>query len=185
MSSSKDAPLEETYKALLKLSSPHEKAIVKDLSRTMPSHQFYKEGGGVGQESLFMVVKAYSLYVLRDILASCADSRGRFDQEVGYTQGLAFIVAALLLNVSIVDRVYSSLTPPDARRRGVLCPRQTHGLLQSALPLPGRHAWTTTALISIRPFTRRAASTSPLALRQEGGQELNVRESVVHDVVLI
>lgn len=25
---------------------------------------------------------------------------GRYDQEVGYTQGLAFIVAALLLNVS-------------------------------------------------------------------------------------
>jgi hypothetical protein len=25
----------------------------------------------------------------------------RYDQEVGYTQGLAFIVAALLLNVSL------------------------------------------------------------------------------------
>jgi hypothetical protein len=28
-----------------------------------------------------------------------ADDVGRYDQEVGYTQGLAFIVAALLLNV--------------------------------------------------------------------------------------
>lgn len=26
----------------------------------------------------------------------------RYDQEVGYTQGLAFIVAALLLNVSLL-----------------------------------------------------------------------------------
>ncbi|KAK4688869.1 ecotropic viral integration site 5 protein, partial [Tremellales sp. Uapishka_1] len=83
MSSSKSAPLEETYKTLLKLNSPHEKAIAKDLSRTFPNHKFFQEGGGVGQESLFMVVKAYSLY----------------DEEVGYTQGLAFIVAALLLNM--------------------------------------------------------------------------------------
>ncbi|WVR03543.1 hypothetical protein IAU60_000535 [Kwoniella sp. DSM 27419] len=83
MSSSKSTPLEETYKALLKLPSPHEKAIVKDLNRTFPNHKYFQEGGGVGQESLFMVVKAYSLY----------------DPEVGYTQGLAFIVAALLLNM--------------------------------------------------------------------------------------
>lgn len=32
-----------------------------------------------------------------------ADSPGRYDQEVGYTQGLAFIVAALLLNVRITS----------------------------------------------------------------------------------
>ena len=61
MSSSKSIPLEETYKALLKLSSPHEKAITKDLNRTFPNHKFFQEGNGVGQESLFMVVKAYSL----------------------------------------------------------------------------------------------------------------------------
>lgn len=83
MSSAKDTELEETYKALLKLSSPHEKAIHKDLARTFPNHQFF-QGTGTGQESLFMVVKAYSLY----------------DREVGYTQGLAFVVAALLLHVS-------------------------------------------------------------------------------------
>jgi len=83
MSSSKSAELEETYKALLKLTSPHEKAIHKDISRTFPNHKFFKDTGA-GQDGLFMVVKAYSLY----------------DREVGYTQGLAFIVAALLLNVS-------------------------------------------------------------------------------------
>ncbi|WVF66115.1 hypothetical protein IAT40_000854 [Kwoniella sp. CBS 6097] len=83
MSSSKSTPLEETYKALLKLPSPHEKSINKDINRTFPNHKYFQEGGGIGQEGLFMVVKAYSLY----------------DPEVGYTQGLAFIVAALLLNM--------------------------------------------------------------------------------------
>ncbi|WWC66780.1 uncharacterized protein I206_100685 [Kwoniella pini CBS 10737] len=83
MSSSKSTPLEETYKALLKIPSTHEKAIKKDLSRTFPHHKYFQDNAGMGQEGLFMVVKAYSLY----------------DPEVGYTQGLAFIVAALLLNM--------------------------------------------------------------------------------------
>lgn len=61
MSSSKDTMLEETYKGLLKMNSSHEKAIAKDLSRTFPNHKFFQDDGGVGQESLFMVVKAYSL----------------------------------------------------------------------------------------------------------------------------
>jgi hypothetical protein len=68
MSSSKDLSLEESYKALLKIPSPHEKAIQKDLSRTFPHHKFFQEGGGTGQEGLFMVVKAYSLYVVVLIL---------------------------------------------------------------------------------------------------------------------
>ena len=61
MSSSKSTSLEETYKALLKLPCSHDKAIAKDLSRTFPSHKFFQEGVGAGQEGLFMVVRAYSL----------------------------------------------------------------------------------------------------------------------------
>lgn len=102
MSSSKSVDLEEVYKALLKLSSPHEKAIMKDLNRTFPNHKYFKEGGGVGQEGLFMVVKAYSLYVIYLVShLAMLISVDRYDQEVGYTQGLAFIVAALLLNVRL------------------------------------------------------------------------------------
>lgn len=90
MSSSKDLELESTYSALLKETSAHEKAIMRDLSRTFPHHDYFKEGGvpgtGTGQENLFNVVKAYSLY----------------DEEVGYCQGLQFIVGPLLLNVSVI-----------------------------------------------------------------------------------
>jgi hypothetical protein len=81
MSSSKSPPLEATYKELLRQSSPHEKAIAKDITRTFPSHPFFQET--VGQDSLYMVLKAYSLH----------------DPEVGYCQGIAFIVATLLLKV--------------------------------------------------------------------------------------
>ncbi|KAG8936977.1 GTPase-activating protein [Tulasnella sp. 418] len=82
-STSKDAELEKTYASLLKETSPHEKAITRDLGRTFPQHAFFMDGQGVGQENLFNVLKAYSLY----------------DPEVGYCQGLAFIGAALLLNM--------------------------------------------------------------------------------------
>ncbi|KAG8764157.1 GTPase-activating protein [Ceratobasidium sp. 423] len=83
MSASKDTELEKVYSDLLKKTTPHEKAIMRDLGRTFPNHEFFNDGSGVGQENLFNVLKAYSLY----------------DPEVGYCQGLAFIVATLLLNM--------------------------------------------------------------------------------------
>ncbi|KAI0766833.1 rab-GTPase-TBC domain-containing protein [Trametes elegans] len=83
MSASKDPELENTYLRLLKETSPHEKAISRDLGRTFPHHAFFTDGHGIGQENLFNVLKAYSLY----------------DPQVGYCQGLPFIVAILLLNM--------------------------------------------------------------------------------------
>ncbi|ETW80423.1 hypothetical protein HETIRDRAFT_409881 [Heterobasidion irregulare TC 32-1] len=83
MSTSKDVELENTYIKLLKESSPHEKAITRDLGRTFPHHTFFTDNQGIGQENLFNVLKAYSIY----------------DPQVGYCQGLPFIVAVLLLNM--------------------------------------------------------------------------------------
>ncbi|KAH7916576.1 rab-GTPase-TBC domain-containing protein [Hygrophoropsis aurantiaca] len=83
MAASKDAELEATYLNLLKERSPHEKAITRDLGRTFPHHEFFTDGQGIGQENLFNVLKAYSLY----------------DTQVGYCQGLPFVVAVLLLNM--------------------------------------------------------------------------------------
>ncbi|KAJ7096293.1 rab-GTPase-TBC domain-containing protein [Mycena epipterygia] len=83
MAASKDPELESTYLKLLKESSPHEKAITRDLGRTFPHHDFFTDGQGIGQENLFNVLKAYSIY----------------DPPVGYCQGLPFVVAILLLNM--------------------------------------------------------------------------------------
>ncbi|KAI8975841.1 rab-GTPase-TBC domain-containing protein [Trametes punicea] len=79
MSASKDPELENTYLQLLKETSPHEKAIMQRSLITL----FSTDGHGIGQENLFNVLKAYSLY----------------DPQVGYCQGLPFIVAILLLNM--------------------------------------------------------------------------------------
>ncbi|KAG0000129.1 GTPase-activating protein, partial [Entomortierella chlamydospora] len=81
LAKSKDAQLEATYAELLKSTSTHEKQINRDMNRTFPNHEYF-QAEGLGQESMFNVVKAYSLY----------------DKEVGYCQGLSFVVGPLLLN---------------------------------------------------------------------------------------
>ncbi|KAL1921660.1 uncharacterized protein VTP21DRAFT_10302 [Calcarisporiella thermophila] len=78
---SKDPELEMTYKDLLKRQSPYEKMITRDLNRTFPGHEFFKDEDGHGQRSLFNVLRTYSIY----------------DEEVGYCQGIGFIVGPLLL----------------------------------------------------------------------------------------
>ncbi|CAG8535426.1 59_t:CDS:2 [Diversispora eburnea] len=83
MSKSKDSELESKYAKLLKETSPHEKMIMRDLNRTFPKHEYFQDQDGIGQEGLFNVVKAYSLY----------------DKEVGYCQGISFVVGPLLLNM--------------------------------------------------------------------------------------
>jgi len=68
------------YPELIEQSSPCEKLIRRDISRTYPEHKFFKEQG---QEALYNVIKAYSLH----------------DREVGYCQGSPFIVGILLLQM--------------------------------------------------------------------------------------
>lgn len=82
MAKSKNIELEKNYVKLLESSSPFEKMIHRDLSRTFPNHEFFRKDGP-GQESLFNVVKAYSIY----------------DPDVGYCQGMGFVAGPLLLNM--------------------------------------------------------------------------------------
>lgn len=57
--------------------------ILRDIPRTYPEKEFFRNGGS-GQQSLFNVIKSYSIH----------------DREVGYCQGSAFIVGQLLLQVN-------------------------------------------------------------------------------------
>jgi len=77
--------LETMYSQLLLESSPYDKIIQRDLARTFPGVELFKEENGHGQTMLWNVLKAYSLY----------------DPLVGYCQGLGFLVGPLLMNVSI------------------------------------------------------------------------------------
>ena len=57
-----------------------ETVIIKDIDRTFPKCSFFKEKYGGGQRQLYKVLVNYSKY----------------NKEVGYVQGMAFIVALLL-----------------------------------------------------------------------------------------
>lgn len=76
------------YKVLLKSLTEHQHAIFIDLGRTFPNHTYYKAALGIGQLSLFNILKAYSI----------------LDPELGYCQGLGFICGVLLLHVSFFCR---------------------------------------------------------------------------------
>ncbi|KAG0064258.1 hypothetical protein BGZ89_009241 [Linnemannia elongata] len=83
MSQASSTYLETMYTKLLLEHSPYERIIQRDLARTFPQVDMFKEEGGKGQESLRNILKAYSLY----------------DPHVGYCQGLGFLVGPLLMNM--------------------------------------------------------------------------------------
>jgi len=49
--------------------SPHEQVILRDINRTFPAHDFFKEAGGSGQEALYRISKVNMFnYLLSPIL---------------------------------------------------------------------------------------------------------------------
>ncbi|KAL1829184.1 hypothetical protein ACET3Z_007596 [Daucus carota] len=61
--------------------SASELDIIRDISRTFPTHVFFQQRHGPGQRSLYNVLKAYSVY----------------DKNVGYVQGMGCLAGLLLL----------------------------------------------------------------------------------------
>uniref|UniRef100_A0A8C6P663 TBC1 domain family member 4 n=1 Tax=Nothobranchius furzeri TaxID=105023 RepID=A0A8C6P663_NOTFU len=72
------------YQDLLKQLTAQQHAILVDLGRTFPTHQYFSAQLGAGQLSLYNLLKAYSL----------------LDTEVGYCQGVSFVAGILLLHMS-------------------------------------------------------------------------------------
>ncbi|XP_063154331.1 ecotropic viral integration site 5 protein homolog isoform X3 [Candoia aspera] len=121
-------PIKDQYSELLKMTSPCEKLIRRDIARTYPEHDFFKEKDSLGQEVLFNVMKAYSLV----------------DREVGYCQGSAFIVGLLLMQMPeeeafcvfvklMQDYRLRELFKPSMAELG-LCMYQFESMIQEQLP---------------------------------------------------
>ncbi|XP_055071252.2 TBC1 domain family member 4 isoform X2 [Misgurnus anguillicaudatus] len=77
-------PPDTSYQDLLKQLTAQQHAILVDLGRTFPTHQYFSAQLGAGQLSLYNLLKAYSL----------------LDTEVGYCQGISFVAGLLLLHMS-------------------------------------------------------------------------------------
>ncbi|KAI5769622.1 EVI5 [Gulo gulo luscus] len=126
--SAQSMPIKDQYSELLKMTSPCEKLIRRDIARTYPEHNFFKEKDSLGQEVLFNVMKAYSLV----------------DREVGYCQGSAFIVGLLLMQMPeeeafcvfvklMQDYRLRELFKPSMAELG-LCMYQFECMIQEHLP---------------------------------------------------
>ncbi|KAG5992870.1 hypothetical protein E4U43_003638 [Claviceps pusilla] len=83
MSGARDSLLEEQYDRFCGESSPYELLIGKDLGRSFPGVDMFREPDGDGQRMLGKVLKSFSLY----------------DTKIGYCQGLAFLVGPLLMHM--------------------------------------------------------------------------------------
>lgn len=83
MAGAREKAIEDQFDKLLHESSPYEKMIGKDIGRSFPGHEMFRDPEGEGQKMLGRVLKCYSLY----------------DDKIGYCQGLGFLVGPLLMNM--------------------------------------------------------------------------------------
>ena len=79
-----DSQLHADFLRLSTETSPYDGLIGKDVGRSFPNVDLFKEKDGEGQQMLRRVLKAFSLY----------------DEKIGYCQGLGFVVGPLLMHMS-------------------------------------------------------------------------------------
>eukprot|EP00945_MAST-04E_sp_MAST-4E-sp1_P007912 g7912.t1 len=95
---------------LLAADSGLEETISRDISRTFPRHQQFRVTGGLGQRSMFHVLRAYSVY----------------NPEVGYCQGMGYICALLLCYLNEEDAFWTMVS--------LMQKHEMEGLYQEGLP---------------------------------------------------
>lgn len=67
---SSDEKVMDAYRVLITKECSADSVILRDIHRTFPAHDFFKDSGGLGQEALAKISRAYAVY----------------DEEVGYCQ---------------------------------------------------------------------------------------------------
>lgn len=87
MAGARDTRLEEQYDRLCGEQSPYENIISKDIGRSFPGVEMFRDAEGEGQKMLGRVLKCFSLY----------------DSKIGYCQGLGFLVGPLLMQMGERD----------------------------------------------------------------------------------
>lgn len=83
MAGARDRVIEEQYERLCTEPSPYETMIGKDIGRSFPGVEMFRDPEGEGQKMLGRVLKVFSLY----------------DEKIGYCQGLGFLVGPLLMQM--------------------------------------------------------------------------------------
>lgn len=111
----------ENYIELLNVSSfKFETEIKRDVHRTFPELKLFKERGSYGQVELYNVLKAFSIH----------------NPEVGYCQGMGFIVGILLSYMSELDAFNCLVTLMKENDKST---HNMGGLYKPGLPLLGKY----------------------------------------------
>ncbi|KAF9892039.1 ecotropic viral integration site [Aspergillus nanangensis] len=84
ISGARDASLLTEYQRLCGETSPYEGLIGKDIGRSFPNVEMFRDPHGEGQQMLGRVLNCFSLY----------------DTKIGYCQGLGFVVGPLLMHMT-------------------------------------------------------------------------------------
>lgn len=87
MARARDNDLADEFERLCEQPSPYDGIIAKDVGRSFPAVDMFRDAHGEGQRMLGRVLRAFSLY----------------DQEVGYCQGLGFLTGPLLMHMGEKD----------------------------------------------------------------------------------
>ncbi|OJD18171.1 hypothetical protein AJ78_01783 [Emergomyces pasteurianus Ep9510] len=80
----RDSDLLDEFERLSGETSPYEGLIGKDIGRSFPNVEMFRDPNGEGQQMLGRVLRCFSLY----------------DNKIGYCQGLGFVVGPLLMHMS-------------------------------------------------------------------------------------
>lgn len=105
--------------------APAEDEIVRDIHRTFPKHVLFRDKKALGQQQLFNVLRAYSV----------------FNPEVGYCQGMGFICGVLLMYMS-EDDAFLMMT-------SLLENYKMSGLFMPGLPLLNKYFFQLQRLLAI------------------------------------
>ncbi|PLB34945.1 putative GTPase activating protein (Evi5) [Aspergillus candidus] len=84
LAGARDSTLLSEFQRLCGESSPYEGLIGKDIGRSFPNVEMFRDPNGEGQQMLGRVLKCFSLY----------------DTQIGYCQGLGFVVGPLLMHMT-------------------------------------------------------------------------------------
>lgn len=173
----KDFPKEDEATRLKKkkedaaMISRLEKVIRRDLGARTAYSKFASAPGL--QEGLYGVCKSYAL----------------FDEEVGYAQGMNFLIMPLLFNVRQNPRNTHEPTKTDSHTddggRGVLSACQVDEQLPPAGSFYTRHARFAYAFVPIRAFTGRYAASTLLSFEATRHLSPSLRHAVVPYPVLL
>uniref|UniRef100_A0A3Q4GRY2 Rab GTPase-activating protein 1 n=1 Tax=Neolamprologus brichardi TaxID=32507 RepID=A0A3Q4GRY2_NEOBR len=77
--------LVEEYRTLITKESPQDSAITRDINRTFPAHDYFKDTGGDGQDSLYKICKVRRLTHKEEVNFSSEVSRGHYPEEQAFS----------------------------------------------------------------------------------------------------